>query len=341
MLEAINYEKLPDDKVRCNTCQWHCRINPGRFGVCGMYQNKDGALFNLNYAKVSSLAVDPIEKKPLFHFHPGSQVFSLGTMGCNFNCKHCQNWEISTADAENMMRSCQDLQPEAAVEMALSYQANGIAWTYNEPVVWLEYTLDCAKLAKKAGLYTVYVTNGYATAESLDIIGPYLDAYRVDIKGFSDIFYKDVAKIPEWREILEVTKLAKTKWNMHVEIVTNVIPSLNDDDKQLLGIAQWIHDELGELTPWHVTRFYPMHEMKHINATPQETLEHACELGKKAGLKFVYTGNIPGHAAENTFCYNCGKLVVERHGYQTRLAGLKGSKCRFCGVELNFRNAPG
>ncbi len=340
MREAVNYEKLLDSRVRCNTCQWRCRINPDQFGVCGMYQNQEGVLYNLNYARVSSLAVDPIEKKPLFHFYPGTQVYSLGTLGCNFHCKHCQNWEISTADASALLRSCQELQPETAIEMATGYRSRGIAWTYNEPTIWFEYTLDSARLAKQNGLYTVYVTNGYATAESLDLIGPYLDAYRVDIKGFSDVFYREVAKVPDWREILEVTKRARTKWNMHVEIVTNVIPTMNDDDKQLEGIATWIKNELGELTPWHVTRFYPMHRMAHLNATPVATLEHACEIGKRVGLKFIYTGNIPGHANENTVCYNCGRLVVERHGYQARVVGLNGSRCRFCGAELNFRTGP-
>lgn len=337
MREAIHYEKLPKAAVRCNNCQWHCKINPDRFGVCGMYQNKEGVLYNLNYARVSSVAVDPIEKKPLFHFYPGSSVFSLGTMGCNFHCKHCQNWEISAADSTRLFEGCQEMQPHAAIELALGYRSQGIAWTYNEPTIWFEYTFDSAKLAKEKNLYTVYVTNGYATPETLDTIGPYLDAWRVDIKGFSDVFYREIAKIPHWREILEVTRRAKTKWNMHVEVVTNIIPTMNDDDKQLEGIANWIRDELGELTPWHVTRFYPLYQLTHLSPTPISTLEHACEIGKKAGLKFVYTGNVPGHRDENTKCYSCGKLVVQRVGYSTRIVGLDGSKCKFCGAELNFR----
>jgi len=337
MHEAMLYEKLSNFRVQCHTCQWRCRIGPDKFGVCGMYQNKDGTLYNLNYAIVSSVAADPVEKKPLFHFFPGSLVFSLGTLGCNFHCKHCQNWEISSVDSNALRRGCQEMQPQAAIELAKRYQCQGVAWTYNEPAIWFEYTLDSAKLAKENNLYTVYVTNGYSTPEALDTIAPYLDAWRVDIKGFSDSFYRELAKVPHWREILEVAKRAKTKWNMHVEVVTNIIPTMNDDDGQLEGIANWIRDELGELTPWHVTRFYPHHHMMHLPPTPVSTLEHAYDMGRKAGLKFVYAGNVPGHQSENTICYSCGKPIVNRFGYQTKVVGLEDSRCQFCGAELNFR----
>ena len=339
MREAMLYEKLANSRVQCHTCQWRCKISQDRFGVCGMYQNRDGTLYNLNYAVVSSVAADPIEKKPLFHFFPGSLCLSLGTLGCNFHCKHCQNWEISMADSNALWRGCQELQPQAAIEMAKQYNCQGIAWTYNEPAVWFEYTLDSAKLAKQNDLYTVYVTNGYSTTEALDTIGPYLDAWRVDIKGFSDRLYQELAKVPHWREILETAGRAKTKWDMHVEVVTNIIPTMNDDDEQLQGIANWIRDALGELTPWHVTRFYPYHNLTHLPPTPISTLEHACDIGKKAGLKFIYTGNAPGHQNENTVCYSCGKPIVNRHGYHTEIKGLEGSKCRFCGAELNFRTS--
>ena len=341
MHEAMLYEKLPNSRVQCHTCQWRCKIGPDKFGVCGMYQNKEGTLYNLNYAVVSSVAADPIEKKPLFHFFPGTLVFSLGTLGCNFHCKHCQNWEISSADSRTTQRGCQEMQPPMAIELTKRYQCQGIAWTYNEPAIWFEYTLDSAKLAKENNLYTVYVTNGYSTPEALDTIGPYLDAWRVDIKGFSDAFYRELAKIPHWREVLTVAKRAKTKWNMHVEVVTNIIPTMNDDDEQLEGIAHWIRDELGELTPWHVTRFYSHHHMMHLPPTPIATLEHAYEIGRKAGLKFIYAGNVPGHKSENTVCYSCGKLNVERFGYQTKVVGMEGSKCRFCGAELNFGTISG
>jgi pyruvate formate lyase activating enzyme len=328
------YETLPGGRVRCNVCQWRCLINPGKLGVCRMRINRDGKIFAMNYAEVSSMAPDHIEKKPLFHFFPGTYAFSLGSWGCNFHCKGCQNWEISCVD---IPRGSQQLVPEREIELTKDYNCQGIAWTYNEPAIWLEYTLDSAKLAKKNNLYTVYVTNGYATPEGLDAIGPWLDAWRVDVKGFTDRFYRQLAKIPHWRGILDVTRRAKEKWHMHVEVVTNVIPTMNDDEEQLKSIASWIRDNLGDLTPWHVTRFHPLHEFTHLSATPLATLEKAYQIGKRAGLKFVYLGNVPGHEYESTICYSCGKMVVRRIGYDTEVVGLDGSKCKFCGAELNFR----
>ena len=339
--EAMLYEKLTEQRVRCNTCQWRCVINPGKLGVCRMYQNRDSTLYNLNYASVSSLAADPIEKKPLFHFFPGSLALSLGSWGCNFHCQDCQNWEISCLETDKSWRTQRQVLPEEAVAMAKSHRCAGIAWTYNEPGIWFEYTLDSARLAKENNLYTVYVTNGYLTPEALDTIGPYLDVWRVDVKGFSDSLYRDLARINKWQGILEVARRAKDRWRMHVEVVTNIVPTMNDDDKQLRGIARWIREELGELTPWHVTRFYPSYNLTHLPPTPLTTLEHACDIGKEAGLRFVYVGNAPGHRSESTFCYSCGKLVVERVGYQAKVVGLDGSRCRSCGAELNFRTSGG
>ncbi len=335
MHPALLSEKLPNSTIRCHICQWQCTIHPDKTGVCRMYKNVDGALYNLNYALVSSVAVDPIEKKPLFHFYPGTQVFSLGGWGCNFHCQDCQNWEISMV--EDVMAGSQEILPQKAIETAKKYKCAGIAWTYNEPSMWFEYTLDCAKLAKQNNLYTVYVTNGYLTPESLDTIGPYLDAWRVDIKGFSDTLYRNLAKIPNWRGILDVAQRAKKKWNMHLEVVTNVIPTMNDDDQQLSDIARWINNELGSETPWHVTRFHPNYQISDLPPTPLAMLEHAYALGRQAGLKFVYLGNVPGHFSETTVCNSCGQPVVERTGYQTRVCGLSDSCCRFCGTDLNFR----
>ena len=338
MHEALLSEKLPGSVVRCGVCQWRCVINPDKTGVCRMYQNVKGVLYNLNYALVSSAAVDPIEKKPLFHFHPGTQVFSLGGWGCNFHCADCQNFEISMV--KEVLEGSQKVLPESAIELAKGYKCEGIAWTYNEPSMWFEYTLDCAKLAKASNLFTVYVTNGYLSPEALDMLGPYLDAWRVDVKGFSDTLYQNLAKITHWRGILEVAQRAKKKWDMHVEVVTNIIPTMNDDDEQLNGIARWIHNELGEMTPWHVTRFHPSYEIANLPATPLATLEHAYDIGHKAGLKFVYLGNVPGHGSETTVCCNCGKPVIERTGYNTKVCGLLGSCCEFCGTDLNFKVKP-
>jgi pyruvate formate lyase activating enzyme len=332
---ALLYEKLPDSRVRCRTCQWYCLINPGKSGVCSMYKNLDGSLYNLNYGLVSSAAVDPIEKKPLFHFHPGSLVYSLGGWGCNFHCQGCQNWEISMV--KDVLAMSKEILPEQVIELAKRNRCGGIAWTYNEPSMWFEYTLDCAKLAKKENLYTVYVTNGYLSGEALDRIGPFLDAWRVDIKGFNDKVYRDLAKITNWRGILEIAEQAQKKWNMHVEVVTNIIPTVNDDDTQLEGIACWISGRLGDKTPWHVTRFHPNYNVTDLPSTPVSTLEKAVKIGRKAGLRFVYIGNVFGHPSETTECPECGKPVVERLGYETRVKGLKGSCCQYCGADLNFK----
>lgn len=335
--EASLYEKLSGSRCRCHVCQWRCVINPGHFGVCRVRYNREGTLEILNYGEISSVGIDPIEKKPLFHFYPTSQVFSLGGWGCNFHCQHCQNWEISHQTPWEEKRGSQKLSPEEAMRLTKQYNCRGVAWTYNEPGIWLEYALDSAKLAKREDLYTVFVTNGFSTEEALDTIGPYLDAWAVDIKGFSDTFYRNLAKVIRWHKILEVAVRAKEKWNMHVEAITNIIPTMNDDEEQLTGIASWIRDNLGELTPWHVTRFFPYGRLQNLPPTPVSTIEKAYEIGKEVGLKFVYVGNVPGHSGENTDCPSCGRTVVERKGYRTRLEGLEGSHCRFCGAELNFR----
>ena len=334
MREAALYEKLPGGAVRCLVCQWRCVIKPGKAGVCGVRRNRDGILEDLVYGLASSIAPDPIEKKPLFHFHPGTLVFSLGTWGCNFRCRHCQNWTISqTLPRGEGIR----ISPEASVELARRYGCQGIAWTYNEPTVWFEYTLEGAKLAKKEGLYTVYVTNGFLSEEALDLLGPYLDALSLDVKGFSDRFYMELAKVSRWRKVLEIAERAKRKWGMHVEIVTNVIPTMNDDEEQLRGIARWIRESLGPETPWHITRFYPHHLMRYLPPTPISTLERAYRIGKEEGLYFVYTGNLPGHPAESTFCPKCGKLVIQRFGYEIKILSLEDGRCAGCGADLNIR----
>ena len=339
MHEAMLYEKLADSRVRCKTCQWHCVIKPDRVGVCRMYRNADGTLYALNYAEVSSLHVDPIEKKPMFHFYPGSKVLSLGTWGCNFHCKGCQNWQISCVDGSFLEHGSRIISPEDAVAMAKRERCQGISWTYNEPAIWFDYTFDSAKIAKDNDLYTVYVTNGYISEEALDMIGPYLDGYRVDVKGFTDKVYRDLARVRQWRGILDMAERAKQKWGMHIEVVTNIIPTVNDDDEQLEALASWIHDKLGELTPWHVTRFYPQYEMLDLLPTQISTLEHAYDIGKRAGLRFVYVGNVLGHEYERTVCYSCGNMVISRTGYHVNVIGVEGSRCRFCDAELNIRTA--
>jgi pyruvate formate lyase activating enzyme len=332
--EAILYNHSPDKSVQCNICQRRCLINDGKVGHCLTRLNDGGKLYSLIYSKVSCCMVSPIEKKPLFHFYPGSLWLSLGTLGCNFRCPGCQNWDIAHAKMDSNKYNVEYITPGESVDLAQKNNCKGISWTYNEPTIWFEYTLDGAKLAKENGLLTNYVTNGFITPETLDLIGPYLDAFRVDLKGFSDNFYKKICHVDNFRGILEVTRRAKENWGMWVEIVTNIIPGYSDDEKQLRGIASWIKKDLGKETPWHVTQFVPHLELSHIPATPVSTLVKAREIGLNEGLQYVYLGNIWGHPAENTHCHNCKKLLIERKGFYISQNYIKDSKCPFCGTMI-------
>ncbi|MEN6372080.1 MAG: AmmeMemoRadiSam system radical SAM enzyme [Armatimonadota bacterium] len=337
--EALLQEKLDGGRVRCNICQRRCNVPEGKSGFCMTKVNVGGTLYTTIYGVISSASADPIEKKPVFHYKPGSLCYSVGTLGCNFRCLFCQNWQISFADAVQPSGMCQyGFMPEDFVRAAQESGSEIVAWTYNEPGIWLNYTLDCAKLAKAAGLHTVYVTNGYATKEHIDTIGPYLDVYRVDIKSMEDDFYRKLIKVPSVSGILEMAKYAKDKWGMHVECVTNIIPTWNDSESNLRQIARWIAGNLGDLTPWHVTRFFPYAKLQDVPPTPPETLYRAAEIGREEGLKFVYLGNMPTDTGENTYCYTDGTLAVERAGYSTKiLAVTPDGKCATDGTELNIK----
>jgi pyruvate formate lyase activating enzyme len=340
MQEGLLYDKRPDGKVRCRVCPRLCVIAEGKLGTCKTRTNEGGKCYTLIYGKVCSVAADPIEKKPLFHFHPGTMCLSLGTLGCNMRCLHCQNWQIAHADAIKDSEQLQDLPPEKIPYIAEKADCQGVAWTYNEPTIWLEYALDGARACHESGLYTVFVTNGYITAEALDIIAPHLDAYRVDIKGLRPETYKFLAKIKEVAPIFEAAETAMHRYGCHVEIVTNIIPTVNDDEETLKGIADWIAGKLSVKTPWHVTRFHPYLELSHLPSTPIATLERAMEIGHAAGLEFVYIGNVPGHGGENTICPNCHRLVIRRDGYQLGKIEVKEGRCMFCGEDLNIIQAP-
>lgn len=337
MHEGLLYEKTASGKVRCHVCPRLCVIAEGRLGYCKARQNIGGKCYSLIYGKVCSVMADPVEKKPLFHFHPGSQVLSLGTLGCNMRCVHCQNWQIAHADVLEEGSQLSDLPVEKLPRIAAKYNCQGVAWTYNEPTIWLEYTLDGAQLCHEHGLYTVYVTNGYITAEALDLIAPHLDAYRVDIKGFRPETYRFIAKVKDVKPIFASAVAAYHRYGCHVEIVTNVIPTVNDDEDTLRQIARWIVAELGPRTPWHVTRFYPYLELSHLPPTPIATLERAMAIGHEEGLQFVYIGNVPGHRGENTVCPGCGRLVIRRDGYSIGNIDVREGYCSFCGEDLHIR----
>ena len=334
--ESLLYDKLPGGKVKCNVCAVRCVIPAGDVGSCRTRLNEKGTLYTLIYGKTSSACVDPVEKKPLYHFYPGTRILSMGTRGCNFRCPGCQNWEISHDAPDLLGANLEDLSPVDSVRLALRSGCQGIGWTYNDPTIWLEHTLEAMIEAKREGLYTAYMTNGYATEEHMELIGPWLDAWRVDLKGFSRSAYKGVTGLARWEPVLEMTRLAARRYGMHVECVTNVTPTLNDDEATARGIASWIRDNLGPMTPWHVTRFHPYLDLAHLPSTPLATLERFCLIGREEGLKYVYIGNVPGHPWEDSYCHACGARVVARRGFAVAKAELVDGRCR-CGAEIPGR----
>lgn len=333
MHEALLWES-EGERVRCLLCPHDCRISVGNRGVCGVRENQDGHLVALTYGLVSSVAVDPIEKKPVFHFRPGTRALSLGSVGCTMRCSHCQNWQISRAKpGEGGLES---LPPAEVVPLAQRRGCEGVAFTYNEPVIWVEYVLDTATACKAAGLYTVMVTNGYITAAGLDTIGEVIDVWRVDVKGFDDSTYRSLCKVRSVQPVLEMAVRAKKRWLMHVEVVTNVIPTINDDEGTLRGIASWIATELGPDTPWHITRFFPYVELAHLPATPLATLRRAREIGAEEGLRYVFLGNVDEPGGENTVCPSCGAVAVEREGYTVVDRSVEDGACGACGRPLGI-----
>jgi pyruvate formate lyase activating enzyme len=298
-----------------------------------MRENIDGKLYTLNYAAASSVAVDPIEKKPLFNFYPGSTVLSLGSVGCNFRCKHCQNWNISQAGLDEV--SLREILPEDAVKLAKEYKCKSIAWTYNEPTMWLEYTIDSAKLAKDNGLKSIYVTNGYMTEESLDMIGPYLDAANVDLKGISEQFYKELCDA-RMQPVLDNIKRIYDK-KIHLEVTNLMIPGYNDSEKNIESLVNFMVDEVGVDVPLHFTRFFPYYELKNVPPTAVADLEKAYKIANEAGMKYVYIGNVPSGTGGNTYCHNCGEVLIERDGYQVIADSIKmDKKCPKCGTKADI-----
>ncbi len=329
--EAMLWDALGKEKVQCKLCSRRCLIKEGKRGFCRVRENKKGRLYTLNYALASSIASDPIEKKPFFHFHPGTDVFSLGTLSCNFRCLHCQNYTISQIDLDEGY--LQEVPPEKAVEMAKERGCQGVAWTYNEPTIWFEYSYDTAKLAKEAGLYTAYVTNGYMTEEALDTISPYLDAMNVDVKGFAEKLYKEVCKA-KLKPVLGTVERAVEK-GIHVEVTNLVIPGYNDDEEEIERLVDWVAG-LDDSIPLHFSCFHPDYKLRHVHATPLKTLEKAMEIGLKK-LKYVYIGNVPGHKGENTYCYNCGELLIERVGFVIKDDKITDKNtCPVCNVDIRI-----
>ena len=295
MREAMFYERLEGNLVKCNLCSHRCRIPESKRGVCGVRENRDGTLYSLVYGRAVAQAVDPIEKKPLFHFYPGSRIFSIATVGCNFRCLNCQNYDISQMPREYGSIIGESLLPEEIVEKAKRYGCRSIAYTYTEPTVFFEYAYETAKLASKEGIKNVFVTNGYITEEALRELAPYLDAANIDLKGFSEEFYRKVCGA-RLEPVLESIKLHR-ELGIWVEVTTLIIPTLNDSEEVLKGIAEFISG-VGEDIPWHVSRFYPAYKLIDLPPTPPETLRKARKIGLEAGLRYVYQGNVPGEGED-------------------------------------------
>jgi len=335
MIEVYLYKKLKNKIVQCRNCAHFCVIAPGERGICGVRENRNGKLYALNYGKAIAVHIDPIEKKPFFHFLPGSDSLSIATVGCNFACGNCQNWNISQGFKEKEVVPGENLPPEKIVELAIENNLPSISYTYTEPTIFSEYALDTMKIAKDKGLKNNWVTNGFWSKELFELIWPHLDAANVDLKGFSDDFYiKNCgAKL---QPVLDNLILLKKK-KIWVEVTTLVIPTLSDSEKMFEGIAKFVKDELGPETPWHVTQFSGAisWKLKHLPDTPVQSLKRAYEIGKKAGLKYVYTGNVPGLPSEDTLCPKCGALAIDRMAYIIRRHDKNG-KCSKCGENLDL-----
>jgi len=329
MHEARFYTKPEEHPghVRCLLCRHNCLIGEGHRGICRVRENRGGILYSLNYGRLISENVDPIEKKPIFHLLPGSLSYSIATVGCNFHCKHCQNYEISQyphlhPDIPGNLRS-----PEEVVQAALRHDCRSISYTYVEPTIFYEFAFDTAKLAHEAGLKNIFVSNGYTGPEATRELAPYLTADNIDLKAFTDKFYKEVCGA-RLQPVLD-TIILMHKLKVWVEITTLVIPGWNDSDAELTDIARFIKNISPDI-PWHVTRFWPTYKMTDRSATPHLTLVRAREIGLAEGLRYVYVGNIPGDSGENTICPNCGKLVIERTGFAVGRVHMTGNRCGHC-----------
>ena len=333
MKEAMLYNPLEDGKVQCILCNHRCVIPSSRRGICGVRENREGKLYTLVYGRAISRNVDPIEKKPLFHLFPGSNSFSIATVGCNFRCLQCQNHEISQMPKDQDGRlGGSELSPSKIISLTKQYQCRSISYTYTEPTIYFEYAYETARQAHQEGIKNIFVTNGYMTEEALKTIQPYLDAANVDLKSFKEKFYKDVcgAKL---KPILATLKRMK-EMGIWVEVTTLVIPTLNDSDQEFAEIAQFILS-LGAEVPWHISAFYPTYRMLNLSRTPASSLHRAREIGMKAGLRYVYCGNIPGEEGEDTFCPDCSRKVIERVGFRVTRNEVTNGECRHCHGKLD------
>jgi len=336
MKEARFYERLDEGRVKCHLCCHYCVIKPGRRGRCGVRENRNGTLFSLVYGKIIARHVDPIEKKPLFHFHPGSRSYSIATVGCNFRCLHCQNHEIAQYPKRHPDITGEEMTPQDVVDAAERAGCRSISYTYTEPTVFMEFACDCARLAHERGIKNVFVSNGYTSAEAAGELAPYLDANNIDLKGNED-FYKEVAGA-RLEPVLDTIRLMK-QLGVWVEVTTLIIPSYNDSEEFLRWAADFIRS-VDPAIPWHVTQFYPTYKLLDQPRTPVGILRRAREIGIEAGLKYVYEGNVPGEGGESTYCPSCGTLLIERIGFSLSRITMREGRCPDCNSTIDGVGMP-
>lgn len=330
---AMFYDKLDHNRVRCNLCAHHCVIGEGMQGVCHVRQNLEGELVTWVYGRTIARHIDPIEKKPLFHVLPGTLAYSVATPGCNFRCSFCQNWEISQMPREQHLIMGTEVSPAQAVADARHGGCASIAYTYTEPTIFFEYAYATAQIAHQQELRNVFVTNGYQTPEVIEMIAPYLDAANVDLKSFQPAFYRQQVGA-RLQPVLDTLKRMK-EVGIWVEVTTLIIPTLNDSEDELRDIARFIRTELGAETPWHVSAFHPIYKLLDKPRTPTRTLHRAREIGLEEGLRYVYEGNIPGSAGENTHCWHCGQTLIRRFGFAVSENRLVDGCCPACGTAID------
>ncbi len=326
--EAVLWTKRDDGTIQCELCAHGCTIADGQVGFCRVRRNDNGTLVSLNYDKVCAANADPIEKKPLYHFHPGSDSFSIAAPGCNFRCSFCQNWQISQAGDESSI-SGQSFHPEQVIAAAKKTQCKSIAYTYTEPTIFMELCRDCGLLAHSEGLLNVFVSNGYMSPKAIELMQGWLDAINIDLKAFTENYYRRFCKA-SLAPVLDTIERIAHQTDIWMEITTLVIPGENDSEDELKAIAEFIADRAGPHVPWHISRFYPQHELADRPATASETLYEAMEIGFRAGLRYIYIGNMPGAGAQDTLCHNCGKTLIKRSGYQIESVGILDGQCEKC-----------
>jgi len=328
--KAMYWEPLREKKIRCRLCPHECITRPGERGICQVRENRDGVYYSVNYGKVVAMNNDPIEKKPLFHYKPGSYAFSIATAGCNIRCQFCQNWEISQFPPEEVKYLY--LSPNDVVELALRKGSSSIAFTYSEPIIFYEYMYDIAKLAKERGIGGVMISNGFINPTPMRELTKVLDAVKIDFKSFKESFYTKICQ-GHLRPVLDTLLLLK-KEGIWFEIVVLIIPTLNDSEIEIKSMSRWIKQNLGTDVPLHFTRFHPTYRMTHLPPTPVSTLEKAHDIAVAEGLHFVYIGNVPGHPYENTYCVKTKKVLIRRIGFRVIENHIKNGKCPYCGNKV-------